>query len=190
MATKQEKKVKVEQPQAEKASTETKGSIGIIRASEKAHLSVTNIPLDFMSDIGIMPKQMEFIKDANGMLVGSVYTVVDAAVQVPGKLAKFVFRKVTKSDDKAAVAKPKAEKEKGKEIVKAKAKPKAAAKAAKPKVAAKPKAAAKSAKSKVAAKPKTVAKAAKPKVAAKPKAAVAQAAPKVVAKPKAAASVH
>jgi hypothetical protein len=166
MATlKQEMKTK------ESKVKETKGkqSIGFLRASERANTAVCDVPLNFLSDLGIMPEQMESLKVASHKFIGGMYEKLDSMAEAPGKVydsigAKFASLGAPKPKKAAQtpVVKPKPAAKKAAEAKKsspksaAKAAPKAKSKApAKPKAAAKTKAAAKS---KAAAKPKSAAK--------------------------------
>ena len=166
-----------------KAESKSKESIGFLAAARKAHISVIEIPLTFMADLGIAPDKVRSARKLNKKFANGMYdnfegitTKIGDTVSIPGKLID-KLQKVAAAKSKASPAKPKAKAKSAKSKPKAKAttskaKPKVAAKpkaAAKPRTAVKPKAAVKS---KAAAKPKTGAKpkaSAKSKVAAKPK---------------------
>lgn len=130
-----------------KSADKAKESIGILRAAEKAHVSVGDIPLEFLSDLGILPDQMDMAKNLNRKVIGIVYDTASDMAEAPGKLVGFVAGKLKSDDKKATRKKPVAKEPVAKEPVAkkpAKTKPAAKAKApAKPKTAAKPKAAAK-----------------------------------------------
>jgi hypothetical protein len=176
---------KVQKTPAKKAqAAKPGGSIGFLKAAEKAHVAVSDIPLTFMSDLGIMSDQMESAKAVNRKFVGGMYEYLGEVTQAPGKMTDYIVAKVKGAVSDVA----------GKPVVKKSASAKAPAKA-KPKAAVKAKAPAKTpakAKPKVAAKANAPAKA-KPKAAAKAKTPVktpAKAKPKAVAKPKVPAKVE
>jgi hypothetical protein len=164
-----------------KAGSKQKESIGLLAATEKMHISVIEIPLTFMTDLGIAPDKVKSARKLNKKFVGGMYenfddmaTKISDTVSAPAKLIGTLIDKLQEASDAKG---PKAKPAKSKPKAKVAAKPKAAAK---PKVASKPKVTAKP-KAKVAAKPKAATKA-KAKVAPKPKAPTK---PKAVRKAKA-----
>lgn len=139
----------------------TKKSIGFLRASERANIAASEIPLNFLSDLGIMTDQIDSYKKLNRKFINGMYARVYAVAEAPGKFMDSLAAKM--SPAKKATPTP---------VVKPKPEPKKASSKAKPNAAVKAKP-----KAKAAPKPKA---AAKPKVPAKPKETV-----KAVSKPKA-----
>jgi len=156
---------------AAKAKGKEKSSIGFLRASEKAHIAVTDIPLTFFEDLGMFPERIPSVRKFNRQFIGGMYKNVDSmttkinnAMGAPGRMVRGMADKLTdatkapaKSATKAAKGKsgkktavPKA-KTKAKAVA-AKAKPKSST-AAKPKTGTKAKSAAKSTKKTIAATP-------------------------------------
>jgi histone H1/5 len=174
------KKAPAKKARVSKAGSKQKESIGLLAATQKMHISVIEIPLTFMTDLGIAPDKVKSARKLNKKFVGGMYenfddmaTKISDTVSAPAKLIGTLIDKLQEASDAKG---PKAKPAKSKPKAKVAAKPKAAAK---PKVASKPKVTAKP-KAKVAAKPKAATKV-KAKVAPKPK---APAKPKAVRKTK------
>jgi hypothetical protein len=164
---KQDKKGPAPKPEVKKAPpSEAKDkksdSIGFLRAAEKAHLAVMDIPLDFFADLGMFPERVRSTKDMSRRFISGMYNNLDSASTkignvfgAPGRLVGGLVDKLQQgSATPNAVVRPKAKSAKEKSVAK-KTQPKA--KAAAPK--AKAKAAALKAKAK-AGKPKSKAKSA------------------------------
>jgi len=162
MTTKtQDKKARAAKSPAKKApAAKAKGketsSIGFLRASEKAHMGVTEIPLTFFADLGMFPERIESVKKFNRQFIGGMYknldtmtTKINNAMGAPGRMVRGMANKLT--DATKAPAKPVAKAAKGKSgqkkaaikpkgktaVPKAKSKAKAVAAKAKPKAAKK-----------------------------------------------------
>jgi len=183
MATTQQDKAS----KAGKGEKPLNGSIGFLRAAEKAHISVGDIPLTFFEDLGYAPSKMQSAKDLNRRFVGGMYSRLDSFTEQFGEVAGAPARLAGRLVDKLQAA---TESEQAEKAVKAKP---AAKKSIEKKSRAKAKAAAPKAKSKAAkakdAKPKAKSKATSAKAkAAAPKAKRKAAISKAKAEIKAAAS--
>jgi len=153
MTTKQDKqaagkkvpagKTKVEKAQVSKkqaSKTQVKSeSIGFLRAAEKMHMSVLEIPLTFFEDLGFSKDRIRSLKNANRKFVSGMYGRVDGMTTKMGSIATAPARAFDAILGKLKPAAKEASTKKG--AVKAKpvarkAAPKAAATRAKPKAAA------------------------------------------------------
>jgi hypothetical protein len=116
--------------------------VGFLKAAQKAHIAVCDIPLDFFADLGMFEKQVKSAKDFNRRFINSMYNRLEGMAEAPGKFYGAIgakLRGTTKAAAPAKEAKPKAvvRPEKAKAPAKAKAaQPKARATRAKPKTAA------------------------------------------------------
>jgi len=153
---KNDKKGPAPKPEAKKApSGEAEGkksdSIGFLRAAEKAHIAVMDIPLDFFADLGMFPEKVRSTKDLSRRFIGGMYKNLDSVstkignvLGAPGRMVGGLVDKMQHgSATPSAVVRPKANSGKEKPAVKKaapKAKstaPKAKAKVGKPKSKAK-----------------------------------------------------
>ena len=155
---------------AAKAKGKEKLSIGFLRASEKAHIAVTDIPLTFFEDLGMFPERIPSVRKFNRQFIGGMYKNVDSmtakinnAMGAPGRMVRGMVDKLTdatKASGKPVVRPAKGKPGQKKAAIKAKgkaaapkAKSKAKAVAAKPKAGKKASSGAKSAKKAVEATP-------------------------------------
>ena len=149
-------------PDSKSAAKKSESSIGFLRASEKAHIAVMDIPLDFFADLGMFPERVKSTKDLTRRFISGMYNNLDSvstkignAFGAPGRLVGGLVDKMQQgSATPNAVVRPKAKSAKAKSAAK---KTPGKAKAAAPK--AKAKAAALKSKAK-AGKPKSKAKSA------------------------------
>ena len=149
---------------AAKAERKSAESIGFLRAAEKAHVGVVDIPLTFFQDLGIAPDRMKSAKKLNRKFISGMYERLDnftdsmgSVAGAPVKLLGSIVEKFNKVAEPKPAAKSKAK------ATKVKPKPKKAAAKAKPKATA-----AKSKKAAATAKAKPKAAATKAKSRARP----------------------
>jgi len=136
---KQDKKAPAAKPEANKASpgsaqSKESDSIGFLRAAEKAHIAVMDIPLDFFADLGMFPERVRSTKDLSRRFIGGMYKNLDSvstkisnAFGAPGRFVGGLVDKLKEGSATPNTVRPKAKPAKGKSAAK-KAEKKAKAK--------------------------------------------------------------
>lgn len=142
MTTKQDKKTQAAKTKAtktepKKAPKKTSESIGFVRASEKMHMAVMEIPLTFFEDLGFAPDKIQSAKKMNRKFVAGMYNRLDGMTTSMGNFATAPVRAFNAMVDKLTPAAKDASAKKASaktaKRVAAQAKPKATAAKARPK---------------------------------------------------------